>query len=354
MRALPAINGMDRVFGGITLPIFGGDARDYLDVLDETSGILFGYLYHRSGSIKLARTLLSELYLSMLPRSMSSLWFRRLRTRDLFAEADRMLADYAEHPSDIDKVYLPSLYWMSADEHLSVSSMHDALWSLPARQQRLLTLTMFVGVSAGRIAEIEGATNEAITAETDAARKALLERWQPTESLLTKLQSLVFAPNLSIADERSLRSDIIAKYSAMRMRRYQWVITAGFVTVLANFIVAGVFAFAVVTEPSASLKKSGKQLAAIDAALQLKRMESLDAKHLLTRFYKQTQTVGEQYTVRELNAIGAAVAGEEVRRQREMGGQMKTLLHLLDSSEMISLVLPRPGILLAEVVRAAW
>ncbi len=352
MRVFSTSSGKQKIFRGIQLPIFGGDARDYLNIVDDTTGILHGYLYHRCGSIDIARKLLGELYLSMLPRSMSRLWFRHIDAKDIFYEADRMLARLAVHPSDIDNVYLPSLSWMVPDEHRSMSSMHDALWSLPERAQRLLVLSMLVGVPVDRIAKIEDLPKEQIVSDIEAARKDLIQRWQPTGSLQSKLQSMVFAPNLSIADERTMRSDIIAKYSAMRMRRYQWVITAGFLTIFANFIVASVLAFAVVTEPQASLKQTGKQLAAVDAALQSKRFESLDAKYLLVRFYRQTQAVSEQYTANELSAIGASVAADAARRQRETDEQMQKLLRLIDSAQRISFVLPlQPAIMVATLVK---
>ncbi len=352
MFTVPKANGINRSLRAINLPIFGSGASDFLDIVDDTDATLFAYLYHRCGSFALARTLLTEVYLSVLPRAVSLLWFNTVRPKHLFAEADRLLEEHPSQESDLDRIYMPGLYWMSETERSSAVSLHEALWSLRPRAQRLLTLSLLAGLSEHRIAEIEGATPDRITAELAAARREFLVRWQPAETLLQKLPSLIFVPSLSIVDETTMRTAIVNKYSSVRMRRYQWVIVAGFATVFANFIVASVFAFAVITEPSASLKTTSQRLASVDAALKVKRLEHTDADYLLVQFYKQTQEVARDYSTHEFNALGLSAAAGAAKRRGETDERLRELLRLLDDARTVSMFMPRASLLVAVAMNA--
>ncbi|MBP7114482.1 MAG: hypothetical protein KBA40_03450, partial [Candidatus Peribacteraceae bacterium] len=262
----------------LDLAVLKRGAKDYLDFLDTTKEIFYGYLYHRTGSAELAKTIVGEIYLDILVRAMSMWWFGTLNLTLLFDAADQALKDRDVVEADIGTVYLPSLSWLTEAERASVSTMHDALWSLPKEAQRLLILSMLVGLSDERIAQIFRVPVSDIQSKLQTAKDFLLTRWQPLSDVGAKLQSLVFVPALDIRSETQLRFSVVEKYNALRFRRYQWVILGGLFAMMSNVIVASVLAFAVVTAPPSSLRGVRTQVASLDAVLLQRQMAIDDAR----------------------------------------------------------------------------
>ncbi len=330
----------------IDLAVIKKGAKDFLTFVDDTKEIFYAYLYHRIGSKSLSATVMTEIYLETLSRAMSLWWFGTLSLGLLIDRADRAIADGLKTSSaDIDAQYLPSLTWLSEAERASVGTLHDSLWTLSARHQRLLTLSMLVGLSDERIAVQLGERAEQITKAMAEAKEALVARWQPVEELKTKLSSLVFAPDLDIAAESDLRFKTVEKYNALRFRRYQWVIVGGLVAVMSNMIVASVLAFAVITQPSTSLQSVKREMASLDAVLLQRKLESLEVRRSLNRSFDLTRGMAAQGALKDINDLGMSTAADAATTQKKNDADVQRVIDLLQrvSSNSTAMILsPQP------------
>jgi DNA-directed RNA polymerase specialized sigma24 family protein len=330
----------------IDLAVIKKGAKDFLTFVDDTKELFYAYLYHRIGSKSLSATVMTEIYLETLSRAMSLWWFGTLSLGLLIDRADRAIADGLKTSSaDIDAQYLPSLTWLSEAEKASVATLHDSLWTLSARHQRLLTLSMLVGLSDERIGLQLGERTEQITKAIAEAKEALVARWQPVEELKAKLSSLVFAPDLDIAAESDLRFKTVEKYNALRFRRYQWVIVGGMVAVMSNMIVASVLAFAVITQPSTSLQSVKREMASLDAVLLQRKLESLEVRRSLNRSFDLTRGMAAQGALKDINDLGMATAADAASTQKKNDADVQRVIDLLQrvSSNSTAMILsPRP------------
>lgn len=317
----------------LDLAVLKRGAKDYLDFLDTTKEIFYGYLYHRTGSADLAKTILGEIYLDVLVRAMSLWWFGTLNLKLLLDSADQALKDRDVVAADLGTVYLPSLVWLSEVERASVGTMHDALWSLPKDAQRLLILSMLVGLSDERIAQILRVPQSDVTSKLTTAKDFLLTRWQPTSDVAAKLQSLVFVPALDIRSETQLRFSVVEKYNALRFRRYQWVILGGLFAVMSNVIVASVLAFAVVTAPPSSLRGVRTQVASLDAVLLKRQMAIDDARGSIAASFKEAQRLAAYDVSRDFTALGLASALESLSAQQDQEAEVDRLIQLMQRAQ---------------------
>ncbi len=315
---------------GIDLAVIKKGAKDFLDFMDSSKEVFYGYLYHRTGSEALARTLMTEIYMVLLSRALSFWWFGTLSLSLLLEHADKALSQQSLGEADLDRVYLPTLVWLSEAERASVGTLHDALWTLPAPAQHLLILSLFVGLSDARIAELLTLKPEDVTAQLLTARELLMARWQPIPEMAGKLQSLVFVPSLDLASESTLRFAIVEKYNALRFRRYQWVIIGGLFAVMSNVIVAGVLAFAVITQPPTSLRGASAQVASLDAVLLKRQMELADAKKAMGAVFQETQRVAAYGAARDLTALGLGSALESLQQQQHHDVDANRLMKLME------------------------
>lgn len=317
----------------LDLAVLKRGAKDYLDFLDTTKEVFYGYLYHRTGSADLAKTILTEIYSDVLVRAMSLWWFGTLSLKLLLDAADQVLKDRDIVAADIGSIYLPSLVWLSEAERQSVATLHDALWSLPKEASRLLILSMLVGLSDERIGQVLRMSANDVASELKTAKDFLLTRWQPTSTVATKLQSLVFVPALDIRSETKLRFSVVEKYNALRFRRYQWVIIGGLFAVMSNVIVASVLAFAVVTAPSSSLRATRTQVASLDAVL-LKRQIALDqAKGSVSAQFKEAQRLAAYDVSRDFTALGLASALESLKAQQDQEAEVDHLIKVMQRAQ---------------------
>ncbi len=308
-------------------------AKDYLDFADETKEIFFAYLYHRAGSVSLAKTLLSEIYLDALSGALSVWHFGSLNLTVLLDRAELAIRERSAADADIDAVYIPSLVWLTVEERASVATLHESLWTLPKEPQRLLILSMLVGLSDERIAELTGTAVGRVTSGLQAARELLLTRWQPIVSLQSKLQSLVFEPGFDLTAETALRFALVEKYNELRMRRYQWVVIGGIFAVLSNVIVASVLAFTVVVAPPTSLRSTRTEVASLDAVLLKREMELRDAKKAVSATFSETQRIAAYGVSRDLTALGLASALEALKTQQEQEADINRLMKLLKRAD---------------------
>lgn len=308
-------------------------AKDFLDFADETKEIFYAYLCHRTGSTTLAKTLLSEIYMDALSKALALWWFGSLNLGMLLDIADKAIRDHAVSDADIGSVYLPSLVWLSEEERGSVALLHEALWTLPTQAQRLLILSLFVGLSDDRIAGMTGVKTELVTTNLATAKDLLITRWKPLPVLVTKLQSLVFEPSLDLAAETSLRLALVEKYNALRLRRYQWVIIGGLFAVMSNVIVASVLAFAVIVTPPTSLRGTRAQVASLDAVLLKREIELSDAKQAVSATFRESQRIAAYSVTRDLTSLGLASALEALKSQQEQEAKVNQLLKLLKRAD---------------------
>ena len=330
VAALPRALAQERK--GIDLAVIKRGAKDFLDFLDASKEIFYAYLYHRTGSSSLAKTLMNDLYMETLSKAMSLWWFGTLGLSLLLDHADRAIREASLRESDLDSVYLPTLVWFSDAERASVSTLHDALWTLPSQAERLLILSLCIGLSDERIAELLGMKPEDVTSQLLIARDLLLVRWQPIPALTEKLQSLVFVPSLDLASETTLRFSVVEKYNALRFRRYQWVILGGLFAVVSNVIVASVLAFAVITQPPTSLHGTRTQVASLDAVLLKRQMELSDAKNAVRATFTETQRVAAYASTRDLTALGLASALESLKAQQIHEADVSRLMKLMEQA----------------------
>lgn len=317
----------------LDLAVLKRGAKDYLDFLDTTKEIFYGYLYHRTGSAELAKTIVGEIYLDVLVRAMSLWWFGTLNLKLLLDSADKALKDRDVSAADLGTVYLPSLVWLSEAERDSVGTMHDALWSLPKEAQRLLILSMLVGFSDERIAQVLRLPQSDVESKLKTAKDFLLTRWQPLSDIGAKLQSLVFVPSLDIHSETQLRFSVVEKYNALRFRRYQWVILGGLFAVMSNVIVASVLAFAVVTAPPSSLRGVRTQVASLDAVLLKRQMAIDDARGSIAASFKEAQRLAAYDVSRDFTALGLASALEALSAQQDQEAEVDQLIKLMQRAQ---------------------
>lgn len=310
----------------LDLAVIKKGAKDYLDFLDATKEVFYGYLYHRTGSSEVARTVLEEIYLDVLSRAMSLWWFGTLSLKLLIETADTALRSRDISAADIETTYLSSLVWLTDTEKKSVATMHDALWSLPKEAQRLVILSLLTGLSDDRIGQVMNMRREQVTQDLGTAKDLLLQRWQPSAEVAGKLNSLVFVPAMDIRAETKLRFSVVEKYNALRFRRYQWVIIGGLFAVMSNVIVASVLAFTVVTAPPTSLRATKTQVASLDAVL-LKRQIAVDqAKSNIAASFKETQKLAAYSVSRDFTALGLASALESLKAQQDSESEVDRLL----------------------------
>jgi DNA-directed RNA polymerase specialized sigma24 family protein len=317
----------------LDLAVLKRGASDYLDFLDATKEVFYGYLYHRTGSVALAKTLISEIYVDVLTRTMSLWWFGTLSLRVLLDTADAALKNRDGGSADIGQVYVPSLTWLSDEERQSVGTLHDALWSLPREAERLIILSLLLGFTDERIAETMRMPVADVTAGLATARDLLLTRWQPTTSVAAKLQSLVFAPAIDIQGETALRFSVVEKYNALRFRRYQWVIIGGMFALMSNVIVASVLAFAVIAEPPSSLKGTRSQVASLDAVLLQRQMAVNEAKQSIAKTFQESQGIVAYDVARGLTDAGLSSGLEAFTAQQKDVPDVDRLLKLMQRAQ---------------------
>jgi hypothetical protein len=226
-------------------------------------------------------------------------------------------------------VYVKSLVWLTDAEKQSVATMHDALWSLPKEAQRLLILSLLIGMPDDRIARTLGKRPEQVAQDLATAKDLLLQRWQPAAPIAAKLNSLVFVPALDLKSETQLRFSVVEKYNALRFRRYQWVIIGGLFAVMSNVIVASVLAFAVITEPPTSLRGTKGSVASLDAVL-LKRQLNIDrAKQSVAASFEESKKLTAYSVSRDFTALGLASALESLKAQQDQESEVERILRVM-------------------------
>ncbi len=336
---------------GLDLAVIKKGAKDFLEFMDASKEVFYAYLYHRTGSEKVARTLLSEIYVDTLSRAMSLWWFGTLGLKLLLDHADHAVTEQSLGEADLDKVYVPSLVWLTDTERVSAATLHDALWTLPAPAQRLLILSLFVGLSDARIAEVFSISANDVTSQLVTAKELLLTRWQPTPELATKLQSLVFVPSLDLQSETNLRFNMVEKYNSLRLRKYQWVILAGLFAVMSNVIVASVLAFAVITEPPTSLRGTRTQVASLDAVLINRELQLADAKRSVAASFREAQRVAAFDVSRDFTSLGLASALEALKSQQDQESEVNRLQKLMQRARtaMAPILIPHLQLAMQEV-----
>ena len=305
--------------------------KDFMDFLDTSKDVFYAYLYHRTGSEKIAKTLLGEIYFEVLSRTLSLWWFGTLSLKLLFRYADRAIGlQSSAGAADIDTVYLPNLVWLTDKERACVSTLHDALWTLPVESQQLLILSILIGLPQARVAEILEISIEEVAKNIPLATSALLERWQPTPDVQQKLQSLVFAPSLDSQGEGVLRLQLTEKYNGMRFRRYQWVIIGGLFAVLSNVIVASVLAFAVITQPPTSLLGTRTEVASLDAVLLKRELELSEAKQHVANSIREAQGIASYSVTRDLSGLGLTTVREFMHTKKEKEVEIQRLKTVIE------------------------
>jgi DNA-directed RNA polymerase specialized sigma24 family protein len=317
---------------GLDLAVLKKGAKDYLDFLDSTKEVFYAYLYHRTGSETLARTFLLEIYLDVLSRAMSLWWYGTLSLKLLLDTAEKVLKDKDIASADLDTLYLPSLVWFTPEEKKSVATLHDALWSLPKAGQQILILSLLIGLSDERIAQVMRVSTDVFRDQFRTAKDFLLSRWQPTVDVLGKIQSLVFVPSLDLQAETKLRFSVVEKYNALRYRRYQWVIVGGLFAVMSNVIVAGVLAFAVIVQPAVSLQGTRTQVATLDAVLLQREQAVTRAKSIVADEMKEARGVASYTASNELSSLGLSAARNALQDQQKALKSTSDLQKILEKA----------------------
>lgn len=315
---------------GLALTTLAKGTKDFLDFLDATKEAFFAYLYHRTGSMQLASVLLTESYVDLLSRSMALWWFKPLTITLLIDTAERGLADKEVKDSDLEKQYLQSISGLTVDEKKSMSTLHDALWSLPNTPRSLCILSLLIGLSLEQIANLTKRDVALIKQDLLVAKDLLMTRWQPIPSLVQKLDSVSFIPTLDLSAEKDLRFKVVEKYNALKFRRYQWVIIGGLFAVMSNVIVASVLAFAVVTLPPTTVKGVTKRVASLDAVLLQRELQVDAARQSIAVSLMEAQRIAAYDRARDLTSLGLASALESLKTQRENDVKAERLKKLLE------------------------
>ncbi len=357
-----SISPADAEHKAIDLAVVKKGAKDYLTFVDDTKEVFYAYLYHRTGSLGTAQTLMSELYLDVLSRAMSLWWFGSLNLKLMLNAADKALGkSLAGSEADLDATYVPTLSWLNEEEKHSVSALHESLWTLPIADQRVLILSLMLGFSDDRVAKTLGVQEPAAKQARESATEKLVTSWQPLESLKTKLNSLVFMPGLDIRREGNLRFAVVEKYNVLRLRRYQWVAVGAFLAVFSNIVVAGVLAFVVIVQSPTSLRTARTEMAALDALMLKREIAGLEAKKSLSALTPEAQGLVAYDAARQLTSVGLSAALSAFEQRAENEEDVDAMIDLLKRASTAAIPAGRqvaslwmgPTVALAEAAYAA-
>ena len=305
------------------------DLPELAQFIQDSSEIFFGYAYHRTGSMGLARQLVQEVYLDVVAKAASFWWARHVRIAMLFDRMDQILEKTAAAEADLDRVYIPTLTWFSAKEREEMSGLHDAIWTLPLREQKLIILSLLLAVPNDRIAFILGENPDRIQQEIKNACDKLVQTWNPSENVRSQLGSLVFEPSLSQDDLQALMLVVMETTTARKFRSLQWVIIAGVFAVVSNVVVASVLAFAVVNEPPTSLKGVRTQVASLDAIL-LEREDSMQRiEGTLTPEREEARKVAAYITSKRLTNYGLSTALDALQEEQKVEVKTQRMIKVL-------------------------
>lgn len=310
----------------IDLAVVKKGARDYLSFLDETKEVLFAYLYHRTGSLKTAQTLMIDVYLDMLKLALAPWWFGMLTMRSLIRRAERFIANAGQlGEADIATVYLPTLAWLAPEEQASAALLHENLWTLSPEDQRVFILSVLIGLPPERMAQILNERESLVEAELERARLLLFGRWQPVDGVKHRLSSLVFVPAMDIARETALRFSIVEKYNALRLRSYQWMIAGGMVALFSNFLIAGVLAFVVITQPPTSLRSARTQVAGLDALLIRRQEQRVVLDRSIATLAQESKGLAAYNAQDQFTEIGIGATRDALKEYQKLQDWKNTL-----------------------------
>ncbi len=319
------------LLGPSALLRFTGSIDVYLDFFRHTHDVFFAYVYHRTGSLQRAEEILSSVYIDLLSKTLSFWWFQSTDLSTLVRLAESHIHASSSLSVDIETVYVPSVPWGGEEEdRSSVSSLHEALWSLPAQEQALLTFTLLVGLSADDSADALRLSKQSILTRIEQARSHFLERWSPSQSVSLHLSDLAFLPSMHTSTVVSLEDALTLKAQQLHVRTMQWVMIGTVFAVLSNVIVASVLAFAVITQPPTSLHQTQRQLASLDRLL-LEREQTLSrARESLSLQMTEAQRLDAQRAVRSLTHLGLSVSRDALLEQQQKEEKTKAVLQILD------------------------
>ena len=159
------------------------DEAAFVELYNEFFPVVYKFLLSKSRSAEAADEAVSRTFLNMYAhlaeydesRGAFSTWLYRIAVNELrmmFREKERSLS------TDWDENFDPPAPEQESPEARFLKrerdeALHEALKKLPEREQKILTMTYWLEMSAGEIAEELGMTTEAVWASLSRSRKAL-------------------------------------------------------------------------------------------------------------------------------------------------------------------------------------
>ncbi len=159
------------------------DEAAFVELYNEFFPVVYKFLLSKSRSAEMADEAVSRTFLNMYAhlseydesRGAFSTWLYRIAVNELrmiFREKERSLS------TDWDENFDPPAPEQESPEARFLKrerdeALHEALKKLPEREQKILTMTYWLEMSAGEIAEELGMTTEAVWASLSRSRKTL-------------------------------------------------------------------------------------------------------------------------------------------------------------------------------------
>lgn len=288
-----------------------------LAFVDASYDVLYAYAAHRTGSHAAAGAIIDAVLMETCSRSMAFWWFGTLNIASALRAVDQMIASRASERSDVAEEYAKSIPWFTtAEDKASIAALHDALWTQPTVAQRLIVLSLLVGLSPAAIAKDLRMQPATVEAQLAKAIESFVATWQPAPAVRSKLDSLVFLPTSGADRVAALRQALTQKYSSLKFRSYQWAIVGGIFAVLSNVIVASVLAFAVVTQPPATLRGVRMQVASLDAVLIERDMRAEQVRQSVDRQLREVRRLAATDATRKLTDVGLGIARDALQQEQ--------------------------------------
>ena len=159
------------------------DEAAFVELYNEFFPVVYKFLLSKSRNAEVADEAVSRTFLNMYAhlaeydesRGAFSTWLYRIAVNELrmmFREKERSLS------TDWDENFDPPAPEQESPEARFLKrerdeALHEALTRLPEREQKILTMTYWLEMSAGEIAEELNMTTEAVWASLSRSRKAL-------------------------------------------------------------------------------------------------------------------------------------------------------------------------------------
>ncbi len=306
--------------------------RDFAQFFEETVDRLYPYLLLSTGSAELASDVTAGVYLDAAKRSRRLFFRPELTITTLLSIAEENISAVRSKGqgstvefSALEAIAKSSTLFASLEESQREAKRRELAVALTtmiaqgARDRQILLLQDVLGWSAREVAFLLRVSEEHLLGEIEKARARFTDQCRAAGVDALILRTLGATPTIPSDSRQQLRTAVIEQYAHLRTTQVHLLVVLGLGAVVANALVSTVVAFAVVTDPLATLKEQTRpQLAAIDAGLLERTLSQLEQRMALVELRAQTDTIYAKQQLKDsFVAYGVLAVQEELREQRE-------------------------------------